>query len=107
MDKPVMEKLKSILVIPLGLVIVLVPFSLLIGWNLLTLLLFWFVITPALAIYLPTLVSGSKNHFVESITGLIIFYGLMVFMTYNHYKTDYFRVMILSCLVNLGLIALT
>jgi hypothetical protein len=93
------------LVVPAGLAIVLVPYSLLIGRNLLTVFLFWFVITPSLAIYLPTIVSKNKNHFLESSLGLMIFYGLMVFMIYDHYKTDLFKVMMVSCLVNLVLIS--
>ena len=96
-----MDKLKGILIVPIGLAIVLVPFSILIGWNLITLTLFWLVITPALTIYLPIVVSKNKNHLFESLPGLLIFYAIMVFMIYDHYKTDYFKVMILSCVLNL------
>lgn len=105
MGRNVTGKLKGTLVVPAGLTIVLVPFSLLIGWNLLTSFLFWFVITPALAIYLPAIVSRNKSHFFESSMGLTIFYGLMIFMIYDHYKTDLFKVIIVSCLVNLILIS--
>ena len=96
-----MNNLKGILIVPIALAIILVPFSLLIGWNLLTLFLFWFVLTPVLAVDLPARVSKNQNHLIESILGLVIFYGLMVFMIYEHYQTDYFRVMIFSLLVNL------
>lgn len=106
MSKQVRDQLKGTLVVPVALAIVLIPFSLLIGWNLLTLILFWLLIVPALTIYLPTVVSTNKNHFFESSLGLMMFYGLMVFMIYDHYKTDYFRVMIVSCFVNLILISL-
>jgi hypothetical protein len=95
-----MDKLKGILIVPIGLAIVLVPFSILIGWNLITLTLFWLAITPAVTIYLPTVVSNNKNHLFESLVGLLIFYTIMVFMIYDHYKTDYFKVMILSCVIN-------
>jgi len=105
MGKDATDKLKGTLIVPAGLTIVLVPFSLLIGWNLLTLILFWFVITPSLTIYLPTAVSKNKSHFFESSLGLLIFYGLLVFMIYDHYKTDYFQVMIVSCLANFILIS--
>ena len=105
MKKHFKEQVKGALLVPVGLAIVLAPFSLLVGWNLLTAILFWFVITPALSLYLPKTVSKSKNHFFESLLGLMIFYGLMVFMIYEHYKSDLFRVMIFSCLVNLILIS--
>jgi hypothetical protein len=95
------EKFKGILSVPVGLAIILVPFSLLIGWNLVTLILFWFVLIPAGAIYFPALVSKNKNHLVESLFGLTIFYAIMVFMIYDHYKTDYFQIMIWSCALNL------
>jgi len=99
------DRLKGMLVVPAGLAVVLIPYSLLIGRNLLTSFLFWFVITPTLAIYSPTIVSRNKSHFFESTIGLIIFYGLMIFMIYDHYKTDLFKVMIVSCQVNLILIS--
>jgi peptidoglycan/LPS O-acetylase OafA/YrhL len=105
MDTNVKDRFSGILIVPLGLGIVLVPFSLIIGWNLITLLLFWFVVIPALAIYLPTKVSKSRNHLLESLTGLLLFYGIMTFMIYNHYKTDYFQVMMASCVVNVAIVA--
>lgn len=99
------EILKGTLIVPVVLAIVIVPYSLLIGWNLTTLFLFWFIIIPALAIYLPTRVSNNKNHLFESLVGLIMFYAFMVFMIYNHYQTDYFQIMMLSCVVNMILIS--
>lgn len=41
---------------------------------------------------------------MESLTGLMLFYAIMVFMIYEHYKTDYFQLMMLSCLVNVALV---
>ena len=95
------DKLKATLVVPLGLFCALAPYSLLIGWNLITLLVFWFLITPALAIWLPTLVARREGHMFASLGGLLIFYAFMVFMIYDHYKSDYFRMMVISCGVNL------
>ncbi len=92
--------------VPVGLAVVLVPFSLLIGWNLLSAVIFWLVLTPVLAEHLPTLISRNKNSLAESLTGLLIFYALMVFMIYDHYKTDLFLIMMVSCVVNLGLVTL-
>lgn len=99
-----MYGLKGALIIPFGLALVLVPYSLLIGWNLLTLLLFWFVILPILTLYLPTKVSRNTNHLVEALSGLMIFYAIMVFMIYDHYQSDFFQLMILSLLINAGLV---
>lgn len=101
MDKEFKDKLVGTLIVPFGLAIILVPFSLLIGWNLITLIVFWLVLTPGLTIYLPTVVSASQNQLFKSVVGLIVFYGFIVFLIYEHYKTDYFKVMILSGLVNL------
>ena len=100
------EKLKGIFVVPLAITIVLVPFSLLIGWNLATLFLFWFVMIPIMALYLPRRISKNKDHLLESVAGVIIFYSLMVFMIYKQYQTDYFKVMIASLIFNLILVTL-
>lgn len=105
MHKELKDKFKGTLIVPFGLAVVLVPFSIFIGWNLITLILFWLILTPVLTICLPTLVSGNKDHLFESLVGLIIFYAIMVFMIYDHYKTDYFQIMILSCMINLILIS--
>lgn len=105
MDKELQEKLTGTLIVPVGLAIALVPFSMLIGWNLTTLILFWFVLTPGLAIYLPTIISSKKNRRFESSMGLVIFYAIMVFMIYDHYNTDYFQVMIISGAINLILVS--
>lgn len=94
------------MIVPVGIAAILVPFSLIIGWNLLTVLLFWFMVIPALASYLPALVSKNKDHMAESLVGLMIFYGVMVFMIYEHYQTDYFIVMIISCFINMAVITL-
>ena len=99
------DKLKGTLIVPVGLAIILVPFSIFIGWNLITLILFWIIITPGLTIYLPTIVSRNKSHLFKSLVGLLIFYGIMVLMIYDHYNSDYFQVMILSCVVNLILVS--
>lgn len=101
MNKETKDKLKGILIVPIGLILVLIPFSMLIGWNLFTAILFWLVITPALTSYLPTIISKNKNHLMESLMGLAIFYAFMVFMIYDHYKTDYFLIMMASLVVNM------
>ena len=106
MEKPFKDQLKGTLIVPIGITTVLIPFSLLIGWNIFTLFLFWFVFVPTLTLYLPTTISKNSNHLFESLAGLTIFYGMMIFIIYDHYKTDYFQVMMVSCAINLVLITL-
>ena len=103
---PLKENIKGTLIVPMALMAVLIPFSMLIGWNLLTAILFWFLIVPAIAMYLPSKVSRYKSHLIETLSGLIIFYAFMVFMIYDHFKTDLFQIMIVSCVVNLTLVSL-
>jgi hypothetical protein len=98
------NKATGALAVPAGLWGILVPFSMLIGWNLITLLLFWFVLIPVLTFYLPVVLSKSSNHLPESLAGLVLFYGIMVFMIFDHYKSDYFQVMVLSGVINLVLL---
>lgn len=93
------------MIVPVGLTFILVPFSLLIGWNLLSMLLFWLVLAPGLAIYFPVLLSGNKNRLFKSVWGLTIFYAIMVFMIYDHYRTDFFKLMIWSGAINLVLVS--
>jgi len=106
MEKKLNDKIMRILIVPVGLAIILVTFSMMIGFNLPTSFLFWFILTPAITIYLPIKVSSIKNHLPESLTGLTIFYGLMIFMIYDHYKTDYFQLMVVSYPLNLVLVSL-
>ena len=103
---PSKEKLKGTLIVPIALMAILIPFSMLIGWTLFTAILFWFLIVPTIAMYLPTKVSRYKGHLIETLLGLIIFYAFMVFMIYDHFKTDLFQIMIVSCVVNLILVSL-
>ena len=95
------ELTKGALAVAIALSLVLVPYSLLVGWNVVTLLLFWFVIVPWIAVQLPGKVSKNGNHVIESLIGLIIFYAAILFMIYEHYQSDYFLVMMVSCGINL------
>ncbi|HBK89277.1 MAG: hypothetical protein U0289_06670 [Cyclobacteriaceae bacterium] len=105
MDKKSLNTLKGTLIVPAGLAIVLAPFSLWMEWNGMTAIFFWFMLTPGLALYLPTLVPGNKSHWAESVTGLIIFYAFMVFMIYQQFQTDLFSVMLVSCVINVILVS--
>lgn len=98
--------LKSALILPTGLFLVLAAFSYLIGWNLITLLLFWFVLIPVATIHLPKVFSKRMNQLPESLLGLSIFYGFMVFMIYDHFQTDYFRIMMISGVINLFIVTI-
>jgi hypothetical protein len=106
MNKEFKDRMKGIFIVPLSLIIILVPFSLVVGWNLLSLFIFWFVLTPLAAYFLPVMVSKTRSHLTGSVAGLLIFYGFMVFMIYDHYRTDYFQIMIASCVVNIGLVTI-
>jgi type IV secretory pathway TraG/TraD family ATPase VirD4 len=100
MKKDIIDNLFGTVIVPIGIATVLVPISKLIGWNFATLFLFWFVLIPVISIYLPALISSSKNHILKSVIGLLLFYGIMVFMIYDHYKTDYYKIMMISCVIN-------
>lgn len=104
MTKEFKGKSFGIFVTALAIAIVLVPFSVLIGWNIFTLVLFWLVITPTLAIYIPTRLSKNTSHLLESLAGLTLFYAVIVFMIYDHYKSDYFQMMMVSYVINLIMI---
>lgn len=85
----------------IGLIMVLIPVSMLLGWNLLNALAFWFGLVPILSYHLPLKVSSSQGHLLKSLVGMLLFYGLMVFMIYDHYQTDLYHVIIASCSVNI------
>jgi hypothetical protein len=102
MDYNVANKALRILSAPVILFILLFPFGFITGWNLTTLVIYWFFLTPFVAEYVPTIFSKDKNQLVESLTGMLIFYSFMGFMTYKHYQTDMFFIMLVSCGINLG-----
>jgi len=101
MKKPIFyDYLKSMLLVATALTILLALYSLLVGWNLITALLFWFIIVPAAAVYVPGFVSRNRNHWLEAVSGLVVFYGFMVFMIYSHYQSDLFQIMMWSAAIN-------
>lgn len=95
-----------ILITPLGIGILLGIFSLTIGWNLFTMIVFWFVMIPVLAYVLPRLISKEIVRPRESIIGLLILYGVMILMIFNHADSDFFIIMVISLLVNIGVVTL-
>jgi hypothetical protein len=60
----------------------------------------WFVVIPLLTVFLSKIISGTRNLVLNSLASLLIFYGIMVFMIYKHYQTDFFKIMIASLIFN-------
>lgn len=88
-----------------SLFVVLIPYSLFLGWNLGSGVLFWFVLVPIVA----NLSSGFfrfQDNLVAAISGELLFYAFMVFMTYKHYNSDLFILMLYSVLPTLFLLVL-
>ena len=91
-----------VLSVPLVLFILLLPFSFLTEWNSATAVIYWIFLTPFVAEYIPTIFSKNKDQLTQSLIGMLIFYSFMVLMTYKHYQTDMFFIMMVSCGINLG-----
>lgn len=51
-------------------------------------------------------ISKSSNGLIASLTGLSLFYLVMILTTYSLYQTDYFKLMMISWVVNIGLVVL-
>ena len=60
----------------------------------------WFVIIPMLNALLSNTISGKENFALKALISLITFYGIMVFMIYKHYQSDFFKIMIASLIFN-------
>jgi hypothetical protein len=105
MNSALKPNLIGTLILPIVLFAVLAPFSLLIGWNLLTALLFWFIIVPLIALHNSTFLKIKGNRTLQAVAGLIAFYAFMVFMIYEHYKTDLFMIMLVSLAINLAIVS--
>lgn len=103
-NSKLLKSLMGILIVPVGLAIALAPYSILIGWNITTGFIFWFVLAPSLAIYLPNIVSKERNHLLESLVGLTIFYVTIMVMIYSHFNTDFFKMMAISFFINIILV---
>jgi hypothetical protein len=95
------DRMRGTVIVPVGLTAVLILFSMIVGWNAVTVILYFFFVVPSLAIYLPRVVSEKRSLAFKSLMGLIIFYAFMVFMTYDHYASDYFQVMMIGFVVNI------
>jgi hypothetical protein len=89
----------------ISLFVVLIPYSLFLGWNLGTGVLFWFILVPIVA-NLSSSFFRSPDNLVAAISGELLFYAFMVFMTYKHYESDLFILMVYSVLPTLFLLVL-
>lgn len=92
---------KIAILIPLCLFVVMAPYSLLLGWNVITLIIFWFFIVPGVILYLSARLFKDSRVTGKAMVSLITFYSIMVFMTYKHFQSDYFAMMLFSFLFNL------
>lgn len=102
MKKYGIKKILGVLIVPVGISMVLVPYSMLVGWNIVSMLFFWFLMVPAAASYLPFILQNDRrNHYSQSLLGLLLFYSIMIIMIHDHFQSDYFKLMLISGLINL------
>lgn len=94
------QVLTSIIVL-VSIGLLLIPFSLFIGWNLFTLFIFWFVLIPVVTCSLPQLIFKGSTILKGQLSGLILFYGVIILMIYEHFQSDFFKGILLSFLFNL------
>jgi len=74
------SRILGTLSVPIGLFLIFIPYVLIVGNSFETSIIFWFIIAPVSIIFFPRLISKNQDHFFESLFGLMLFYGLMVFM---------------------------
>ena len=59
------------------------------------------MLLPGFTIFLPATLLENNSHLLKSLSGMTVFYAFMIFMIYDHYKSDYFLLMIVSFVINL------
>jgi hypothetical protein len=64
------------------------------------LVLFWLLIVPLLVLFLGEKLLKKEYRIWKSVVSITVFYSFMVFMIYDHYKTDYFALMMGSFVWN-------
>jgi len=96
----------SIIIVTLSLISVFIPYSLLLGWDLITGVVFWFLLVPLISILTARFYNKVKKQILPGLIGCIIFYLLNVFMIYEHYKTDAFKLMAIGSFVSVLIIIL-
>lgn len=103
MNNNLYNRVLAMISVPVVLFILLLPFSFITGWDSATAVIYWLFITPFVAEYVPTLFSKNKNQLRQSVIGMLFFYSIMIFKSY---QTDMFFIMMVSCVINLGSITL-
>ena len=93
---------KVILVVPVCIFIFIAASGYFFGGtrSLATTIVSWFVIVPLLTAFLSKRISGQEYSAFKSLISLLAVYGIMIFMIYKHYQTDFFKVMIASLVFN-------
>lgn len=91
---------KVLVLVPLCVFMVLVPYSILLRWNLITSILFWFFIIPGVTLYLHSRLFETSHLTWKAVASLASFYGIMVYMIYEHYQSDQFAIMMFSAAYN-------
>ncbi|MEO1050025.1 MAG: hypothetical protein AAFX87_05350 [Bacteroidota bacterium] len=75
--------------------LILIPYSMFLGWSFFSGVLFWLILVPVVAyVFSMLMVKGLKRALVSAMAGFILFHLFMVFMIYEHYKTDMFILMV-------------
>ncbi|XOV92715.1 MAG: hypothetical protein ACFHWX_21235 [Bacteroidota bacterium] len=90
-----------VLLIAVGLFAMLAAYSLILGWSMILLFAFWFILVPSITYFAPDAVFKKNPGLWVKLGGLFLFYAFMVFGTYSHYETDYFKTMIVSAGINI------
>ena len=95
------NKYVSSVVVLVGLIIALIPFGLIFGMSLLPNIIFWFFVVPMLAFAIVKQICHSRDHVFAAASGLVLFYAFMVFMIYDHYQSDFFKLMVVSMMTSI------
>ena len=99
------QRVKRDLIVRIFKVVVTVPISILIVVGVISYLsrgtgnqpvavLTWVVTIPVLTVCLSRSISGKENVALKSLGSLLVFYGIVFFMIYEHYQTDVFKLII-------------
>lgn len=92
------------LIIALILFLVMAAIGLIMGGNSPLSFGFWFFIVPVIAITIPSIISKNTYSIILLASiGSLLFYTFVIFITYKHYQTDYFKVMMASMIWNSAL----
>ena len=80
------------------------PSYYLFGNHIVALFIFWFMIVPYVTVFISKKRSKRKSPLVEIIAGMVLFFGMVTFMIFNYYGTEYFQLVVISACFNLVLV---